>query len=488
VAIVVAHGMGQQIPFQTLDDLAEGLRKQDKQRRKGGSQPAPVAKTVELSGERLSRLEVKLLAGEYERDVHIYESYWAPLTEGKVTLRDVVAFLLRGGVGGLGFAIRPFGRWLFGEFVEFRPPLLTILWLLLATSVVVALMFLNVVIVVVAAAKVPLRDVSPWLTQDRFSDITTVFNLQVLAMAPFVLLMIWWALTRRRLPGWLSLSTFALAVVSTLAAAVTVAVMAYHHARGEDAGSFFGTASRVYTLFPGWFSNVSWLLVIATAAIVRWFLIQFAGDVAAYVQPQVVDRFYELRKAIRSCVWATTKAVYSAEEYNDIIIVGHSLGSVVAYDVLNRLLVDHAVNPTSTPEIASRTRLLLTFGSPLDKTAFIFAAQGFGTEAREALTASFQPLVTDDRVRPRWVNIYSPWDIISGWLDYYDRKDRSNRHAVENVRDPDATTLLAAHVEYWRNPKLFDTILDALAGPPSHGATLKSTDRENPVPSLSTNE
>ena len=73
-------------------------------------------------------------------------------------------------------------------------------------------------------------------------------------------------------------------------------------------------------------------------------------------------------------------------------------------------------------------------------------------------------------------------------LDYYDRKDRSNRNAVENIRDPDATTLLAAHVEYWRNPTLFQTILGVLASPPSYGATLKSTDRENPVPSLSTNE
>ena len=487
MAIVVAHGMGQQIPFQTLDDISEGLRRQDKQRRTSGDQPTPVAKTVELGGERLSRLELKLLAGEFEREVHIYESYWAPLTEGKVTLRDVVAFLVRGGAGGLGFAFRPFGRWLFGEFVEFRPPLLTIFWLLVATSVVIALMFLNVVIVVVAAAKVPLRDVSPWLTQDRFSDITTVFNFHVLAMAPFVLLMTFWALTRRRLPGWLSLSTFGLAVVSTLAAALTVALMAYHHAPGEDVGSFFGSASGLRTIFPAWFSNVSWLLVIAAAVVVRWFLIQYAGDVAAYVQPQVVDRFYELRKAIRNCVWATAKAVYSADEYNDIIIVGHSLGSVVAYDVLNRLLVDHAVNPTGTPEIASRTRLLLTFGSPLDKTAFIFAAQGMGTEAREALTASFQPLITDEQVRPRWVNIYSPWDIISGSLDYYDRKDRSNRNAVENIRDKKATTLLAAHVEYWRNDLLFETIVEALEAPPGYGATLKSTAREKLVPLLSTN-
>jgi hypothetical protein len=481
--------MGQQIPFQTLDDVAEGLRSQDRIRRGGEPQPPPVAQTVELGGERLTRLELKVLTGDRERDVHIYESYWAPLTEGRVTLRDVMGFLIRGGAGGLRFARRPFRRWMFGEFMEFGASVATVLWLLLSLSVVIALGFLSLAIVIVAAAKIPLRDVSPWLTDTRFGDITTVFNLHVIANAPFVMLMMWWGITRRRLPGWLTVVTFAPAVLSTLAAAITIGVIAYHHTRGFETVSFFeriGIAS-LPAIFPAWFSSTSWVLVVGANVIVRWFLIQYMGDVAAYIQPQVVDRFYELRKEIRTCVWTTAKAVYATKEYDDVVLVGHSLGSVVAYDVLNRLLVDHSVNPETTPEIAGRTRLLLTFGSPLDKTAFIFGTQGAGTEAREALTASFQPLITDERVRPRWVNIYSSWDIISGSVDYYDRPDKSNRNAVENIKDPGATTLLAAHVEYWRNPLLFNTILDALSSP-GNGATSTSTDREKLVPSLSSND
>jgi hypothetical protein len=198
------------------------------------------------------------------------------------------------------------------------------------------------------------------------------------------------------------------------------------------------------------------------AFVVRSFLIQYAGDVAVYVQPQVVDRFHELRQAIRSAVWRTARAVYGAE-YDDIILVGHSLGSVVVYDALNRMLIDQTLGGSHAPEVASRTRLLLTFGSPLDKTAFFFATQGSGTEAREALAASVQPLIARDALRPRWVNIYSRWDIISGGLDYYDRLDRSNRNPVENIKDRKASTLLAAHVEYWRNPTLFKTIIDALS-------------------------
>ena len=117
------------------------------------------------------------------------------------------------------------------------------------------------------------------------------------------------------------------------------------------------------------------------------------------------------------------------------------------YDVLNRLILDRQLDPAA-PEITARTRLLLTFGSPLDKTAFVFGIQGTGTEPREALAASVQPLLTQSAVRPTWVNIWSPWDIISGALDYYDLPEKSNPNAVQNVKDPDATTLLAAHVEY----------------------------------------
>ena len=416
--------MGQQIPFQTLDDVAEGLRRQDLKGRGTGVQPQPVARTVELGGERLSRLELKLLAGDCERDVHLYESYWAPMTEGRVTLRDGMGFLFRGGIGGVRLARRPFRRWLFGEFVEFRAPLWTVLWLLLSLSVVIAFIFLSLVIVIVSGAKVPLRDVSPWLTEVRFHDITTVFNIHVSAMAPFVLLMTWWGLTRQRLPGWLTLGAFAIAVLSTLGAAVTAVLVAYHHARGPGAGSFFERAGAdvLLGLFPAWFSNVSWVLVIAATALVRWFLIQYRGrrrGVRAAAGGRSVPRVAKGHQELRVGHGQGRLRRDGVQRHRDRRA---SLGSVVAYDVLNRLLIDHRLNPDGVPEIAGRTRLFLTFGCPLDKTAFAFAAQGAGTEAREALVASFQPLITDEDARPRWVNIYSPWDIISGSLDYYDRR------------------------------------------------------------------
>ena len=536
--------MGQQIRFRTLDDVAEGLLR---------AAPAeagakPVARTVLLGGERLSRLELTLRVGNSERAVHVYEAYWAPLTEGRVTLRDVAGFLLRSGLGGIALGLSNFKRWLFDRYEEFEAPVRSALYLLVALAVIASLGFLNILIVSIAAARAPLHDPPAWLGPAMFRDVTTVLNFLVSAIAPFAALMVVWFLTQRwkwTIPGWLAMPAFLFAVWAMLAAGVTAAVVVLYHAAftsGPDSSLFDGMAglgafvrrfdarfdivarrafiaggvgcliwgggvaalaigrslrkphnSRGFTiavtlafmlLFAslgrlGWYlfehartaggaaeaigHGLAWPLVVVVSAVVRSFLVQYAGDVAAYVQPQVVDRFNQLRHEIKDAVLKVARAVYAAAEYDNIILVGHSLGSVVMYDALNRLMIERQLAGGDPAEIASRTRLMLTFGSPLDKTAFIFGTQGSGSEAREALATSLQPLIEREALRPQWVNIYSRWDIISGPLDYYDRRDRSNRNPVKNIKDDKASTLLAAHVEYWRNPLIFSEIVAALA-------------------------
>ena len=64
------------------------------------------------------------------------------------------------------------------------------------------------------------------------------------------------------------------------------------------------------TVLAAW-HGLSWPLVIAVTLLVRSFLIQYAGDVAAYVQPQLLDRFFELRHEIKDVVWRAAHAVYS---------------------------------------------------------------------------------------------------------------------------------------------------------------------------------
>jgi hypothetical protein len=227
----------------------------------------------------------------------------------------------------------------------------------------------------------------------------------------------------------------------------------------------------------------------------RWFFVQYLGDVSAYVTAYKVDKYWELRQAIKDMCAKIGCAVYGAVaseagpwptssgtpapadsprwQYRSVIVVGHSLGSVVAYDMLNLLINDDLVNRArnqQTLQVARRTALLLTFGSPLDKTAFVFTTQKpSSAQVREALAAATQPMLVDYVNRPhQWINIWSPHDIISGSVDYYDvpvDDELTQEHAsqrVVNRRDPYAASPLSAHNDYWSNPEVVNTIYEAV--------------------------
>jgi len=211
---------------------------------------------------------------------------------------------------------------------------------------------------------------------------------------------------------------------------------------------------------------------------VREVMVQYVGDVAAYVTSQNLDRFNTIRQRIKQIALDSAKAVYLAQEggeflYDKIAVVGHSLGSVIAYDTLNALLNAEKLSLTEL-KIASRTCLLETFGSPLDKIAFFFSLQG--NEAfhiREQLAAAVQPLITnyEEFRRFPWINVYSPNDIVSGKVELYDLPMKGQpdstrrliqRHRVRHFQDPDAIVPLVAHVAYWKNKEVWKKLLAAV--------------------------
>jgi len=80
-AVLVVHGVGQQTKFETLDSLVRGLVRT--------ILPAPLdhprARLVQLAGERLNRVELRFKREGRESEIHLYEGYWASITEGRVT-------------------------------------------------------------------------------------------------------------------------------------------------------------------------------------------------------------------------------------------------------------------------------------------------------------------------------------------------------------------------------------------------------------------
>lgn len=101
-AVWIVHGMGQQVPFETLEQLAEGLISAAAHSSPPLPVPPPKFREVRVGATVLQRVELALpRRGADPQEVHLYECYWAPKTEGAVRLADVISFLWDGGTHGL---------------------------------------------------------------------------------------------------------------------------------------------------------------------------------------------------------------------------------------------------------------------------------------------------------------------------------------------------------------------------------------------------
>ena len=93
-----------------------------------------------------------------------------------------------------------------------------------------------------------------------------------------------------------------------------------------------------------WFHLIFWIAVPAACLVARWFLVEFLGDVAVYISAHKVSQFQEVRRKIQEAALDVAKAVYKAEGedgtrlYDRVVVVGHSLGSIIAYDTLNAMI------------------------------------------------------------------------------------------------------------------------------------------------------
>jgi len=507
VAIIVNHGMGQQVPYETLDGVAQAVWRGVGEPPSGVTSPRSLIRRVRLGTQgkddvetELVRAEIQIQHAQQMFDVHIYESYWAPLTEGKVTLKDVMTFLFDAGLNGFkNTQARTFRRWMFGQEYSFDLPKVRLMFTLGALMLLLlALVFMNAVLVAAAASHAigasgsfPGSFTVPLTSDFIVADVAAV----LIALGTLVLPGLYKKATRQpSIPRWLSRLGWALIAVGAVLIVMAGFCMPLQLA-------CFHPENWLWIWPSGWAADLTkaewnriwvtllWSVELLAAYAARWFLIEYVGDVAAYIAAHTVSKFYDLRQEIWQTAMKVARAVYRAQAhhkaspdgpgflYEKIIMVGHSLGSVIGYDVLNGLLLEDEFSDRPL-HVANRTRMFLTFGSPLDKTAFLFRTQADMCSAvREVAAAAVQPMIQNYDNRPHeWVNLYSGSDIISGHLDFYDPPNESNAkdktpfmdpatapvaddRAVNNIPDSDARTPLAAHVEYWNGKPFAEQLI-----------------------------
>jgi hypothetical protein len=89
-AVWIVHGMGQQVPYATLDELNQGIC--IGAAAEGITVSPPAFREVKIGNTILQRVEITLSRDAEQKELHLYESYWAPKTEGVVTLKSVIGF------------------------------------------------------------------------------------------------------------------------------------------------------------------------------------------------------------------------------------------------------------------------------------------------------------------------------------------------------------------------------------------------------------
>jgi hypothetical protein len=506
VAVITIHGMGQQTPNDTLAGTADALVQFMKARK---HIPAPHTRVGEVQlaeGVRAMCAEIDISDAEKEhKRVHFFEVYWAPLTEGKISFLGTMWFLLvSAALGAAQFILDrgKFRRWVSGRIQAYPVSPSTILALSIAAVALASLLLLyasfwfTIAYKLIALTLVAVNAISEETIRNRGYDFVRQADVLLMsftypaiavAMVAFIFTKVAEALVRRQrntrllFPflrnAMLALGILLLAIVIVAGTITALLIVDYGISIGPS-GTRLDKFSHLidpiadfidrldYSLF----SWLAWLGMIADALVFvafHLFIKEFVGDVAIYVAAHRVDRFWDTRKQIREVACTAAKAIYGAERadrspgfaFQEIYLVAHSLGSVVAYDTLNSLIADEIAG--TTKGVLARTKLLLTYGSPLDKTAYLFRSYARDLGIRLGAAAATAPLIQG--YRPfRWVNIYSRADIIGAALNFYDDQDSNSAGDIQNVEDPEGFVPLLAHIEYEKHHAFRQILYEAL--------------------------
>ncbi|MCU0444210.1 MAG: hypothetical protein MUE85_04775 [Microscillaceae bacterium] len=222
------------------------------------------------------------------------------------------------------------------------------------------------------------------------------------------------------------------------------------------------------------------------------FIMDYIGDVTVYTTIDDKSEHYNIRQKILNGAVEHIISLLEDDDYEQVIIAGHSLGSVIAYNAISRisLLINLPQNAKLRELATQKLKGLITFGSPLDKIYFFFremsaeqdyvrrqiVAHSYSFKASEAYKEDIQDLmaqnpnalmlnsevdakILDDIV---WLNFHHQNDPVSGHLDFYE--------GLENIEcifenQPDNRWGFHAHLGYWLHDEMYVALLNKILTP-----------------------
>jgi len=503
-AILVIHGIGEQNPYETLDSFARGLATHFAERK-------PVLRAERISHEEWTEVAVHVefkdaVTPRGLKHLSLFEFYWAPFTEDKVSYWGVIRWLARTAFTPLAYLADNLQALLWQEQEKSGKPPTRRRAVALFLREVLRIAFAYVPLLIIVAVTVSLLYANAPTAVETVRSLVDLLRhdqhlgglgLVVVCLAVASVLL-WFIL--QELIHWAARSGPSVEKIAEnvwLALAVICCVGFFLAGLGLarilaiDLGPYVQLVVRRSTL--GVLALVGGL----------WFLkriaVGYLGDIAVYVATDQKAASFEAKAAIlrQSSTALATLLIDRTRQFDQVVLCGHSLGSVIAYDTVNELLS----RVWSTPELGKgavqaltrsdleNLRGLVTFGSPLDKVYYFYREHVASHQAVRAQILSFlysllrarsgrdygrftftYPQPPKIRERPadepfafpqlgdafQWVNVWSRMDPVSGPLRFYrlDDKDRYRR------RGPRYLVWGFAHLAYWGDPTFYKIIAD----------------------------
>jgi hypothetical protein len=503
-ALLVIHGIGEQNPYEALDGFARGLFAYLRDKCKLNVRLLAKESSHSDWTEVYVRIEVQPAdATPSGGFIDIYEYYWAPQTEDKISYLQTLQWLLLTALSPL----RYFGQNL-QEMFGVRDPKaprgwFRALWLFWREMRRVALLY------------IPLAVGSIWLITwlgQPFKLAGIRGLLEGLIQGPQLSLsgipLLHWLPNSIAVPA--RMVVLALYALATWMAVLLIRLLAGYaqeetrHKTTQRIGDWCWSVSaalialgslclgthiagshdvhlRAALVSLRTSGGLDMLVILLAAAAVKYLLVDYVADVAVYVNSDAKSKNYVARNAILQGSTAALARILANPEHDRVILAGHSLGSVIAYDTINELFDRAWSDPASATDkpnlgitrdvLEKKLKGLVTFGSPLDKIYYFFRQQ---VKSGQPIRAQILSMLHSFRRYPsgrnygefkfsydkigeniRWLNAWSPLDPVSAHLNFY-RLDPDDQdwfwYWVPGL----------AHLGYWSDPKFYKFVGDRL--------------------------
>ena len=444
-ALVFIHGMGEQRRYADSALLATRLAW------RAGAAP-PVVDLAWRADEPSARprARARVSASIEDRTVVFHDVYWAPLVSGRTNFRSLVRWLKARSLRPLHYLV---ARWashtelkistlqedkeglsrldheLIDDYLAFASEARARKGPYAAGVFGAFVAFLRERHAGDDALEARVRAARAWLTRFRFVNELTLLR---------------------------SLPLLAALAAGVLAVPLTAAWLADRMVDPQPGSAWL-------TLFAG----ALWLCAFPLARL----LVRTLGDVEVYATYVEASERHAAHEAVVAEAVTVLRRALEDESISRVVLVAHSLGTVVAWDALRVLALEtQSGGPLRAAALLKLARVV-TYGSPIDKIRYFH----FMDDKNDPTFAGvLERLRADTRVGPfedrpeglAWDNWYDPADLVAGRLE--SPNDRDMTAPVRNVAVacgafPNPFT---SHNGYLDRPEVLDGILDALAGRP----------------------